>query len=660
MIPVISEGMLALSNFLAMSILAKVSLATALGLAAAWLASGNRAAVRHALLAATFGAILLLPIASGVLPPVQVGVPVGVESRAALPPLVMGGDASPAVATAEAGTRVPPVTALAPELSLSNVLLAAWAIGAVFFLLPVMIGLWQIRSLRRSGLPWRRGQSVVETLALDSGIHRCVEVLLHEALPGPMTCGVVHPVIVLPRDAENWSQEDLNRATIHELEHIRRGDAVTHCLARIVCAAYWFHPLVWIAWRRLVLEAERSCDDAVLGRSEATAYADQLVELAKRLSAPQRSPLLAMANRADLATRVGAVLDARQRRGRAGILALAVACGVAIVLVIAMSPLRLVAAPQAAPVQTVTTPQFDAVSVRPIDRNAEGEKSHEKSGPLRLIAQSQPATVDRTVSAASQPPGATFDVASVRANKSGPQGTNINVRPNGVNLVNVPLRAIIQLAYGIQQPSRLAGVPNWASEERFDITATADAITSRDQLRSMLQALLADRFKLAVHMEKREQPIYALTRARPNDARGPSLRPSTVVCAPPIAGRGDAAVGQGIAAQTTSCGPRPGGPGKMIIVGSPMSQFASVLSIAVGRTVVDQTGLAGNYDIELSYAPEQQRLGPQLADGTAAIPDQNGPSLFTALREQLRLQLKPERENVDVLVVDSVDHPTDN
>ena len=96
------------------------------------------------------------------------------------------------------------------------------------------------------------------------------------------------------------------------------------------------------------------------------------------------------------------------------------------------------------------------------------------------------------------------------------------------------------------------------------------------------------------------------------------------------------------------------------MVGSPMSQLASVLSLAVGRTVVDGTGLAGNYDVGLTYASEQQPLGLQPADGAAAVPDQDGPSLFTALREQLGLQLKPEREKVDVLVVDMVDRPTDN
>jgi TonB family protein len=211
--------------------------------------------------------------------------------------------------------------------------------------MPVGMGLWQVRRLRRSALPWRQGQALVERLAQEAGIGRRVEVLLHGGLPGPMTCGAVRPAIVLPADAEQWEAEDLNRAMVHELEHVRRSDWASHCLARAVCAAYWFHPLAWMAWRQLVLEAERSCDDAVLGQSEATEYADQLVGLARRLSV--KSPFLAMANRADLAARVGAVLDGGQRRGRAGAVAVAAAWAAGAVLVVTMSPLRMVAAPQA-------------------------------------------------------------------------------------------------------------------------------------------------------------------------------------------------------------------------------------------------------------------------------------------------------------------------
>jgi TonB family protein len=163
-----------------------------------------------------------------------------------------------------------------------------------------------------------------------------------------MTCGIVHPAIILSGDAHTWNDDDLNRALVHELEHVRRADWASHCLARVVCALYWFHPLVWIAWRRLVLEAERACDDAVLARSEATAYAEQLVGLAQRLSAASKLPLTAMASRADLAARIGAVLDHRLRRGRAGRLAVALACAAATVLVGVMSPLTMVAAPQTA------------------------------------------------------------------------------------------------------------------------------------------------------------------------------------------------------------------------------------------------------------------------------------------------------------------------
>src|SRR6185295_17641586 len=106
------------------------------------------------------------------------------------------------------------------------------------------------------------------------------------------------------------SDADLTRAIAHELEHIRRADWLTQFVARVVCAAYWFHPLMWIVRRQLVLEAERASDDAVLRYTEASEYADQLVDLARRLSVGHQ-PLLAMANRNDLSARVHAVLDRR-------------------------------------------------------------------------------------------------------------------------------------------------------------------------------------------------------------------------------------------------------------------------------------------------------------------------------------------------------------
>ena len=128
---------------------------------------------------------------------------------------------------------------------------------------------------------WAESSSI--GLSLESGFRRRVEVLLHEELPGPIASGMLHPVVLFPLDAQTWGTEDLNRALVHELEHVRRGDVFTHCLARVICAVYWFHPLVWMAWRQLILEAERSCDDAVIARWEPTIYADQLVGLASAL-----------------------------------------------------------------------------------------------------------------------------------------------------------------------------------------------------------------------------------------------------------------------------------------------------------------------------------------------------------------------------------------
>src|SRR5262249_40443351 len=140
-----------------------------------------------------------------------------------------------------------------PELSPSAVLFAVWIAGTVFFLLRMIFGLQQVRALRQFGLPWRDGQLIVNQLALDAGIHRRVEVLLHESLPMPVTCGFVRPAIVLPPYTQAWEAEELSRAVVHELEHVRRFDWASHCLARIACSVYWFHPLVWVAWRQFEL-----------------------------------------------------------------------------------------------------------------------------------------------------------------------------------------------------------------------------------------------------------------------------------------------------------------------------------------------------------------------------------------------------------------------
>jgi len=351
MTPAIQEFMFAVSNSLAASILAKTTLVLTLGLFAAWLMRRSRASLRHAMLAAVFAVLLLLPIAAALAPPVRIALKPTAQSP------VPAGRRSVAVFRGSAAARdfAAQPAPHPPAIPLSAILLTVWIAGAVLFLLPVAAGLWQVRHLRRSALPWRQGQSAASGLAIEAGVFRRVDVQLHDSLPGPMTCGALRPAILMPLDAETWTAEDLSRALVHELEHVRRCDWLVHCLARTICALYWFHPLVWMAWRRLELEAERSCDDAVLDRSEATAYADQLVGLARRLSATSKPPVLAMASPADLAKRVGSVLDSAQRRGRAGVLRITLAWAAAAMLVLAVSPLKIVAA-QATTTQMQSSP----------------------------------------------------------------------------------------------------------------------------------------------------------------------------------------------------------------------------------------------------------------------------------------------------------------
>ena len=598
MMPVVNGVMLSVSSSLAASIVAKVTVATALALIGARLARQSRAALRHALLAAAFGVMLALPIASIVAPPVRIAAPIVTQDRTVLPGLAGAIDAIPPISPAEAGGPVTPKIPRASMLSPSALLLAGWIIGATLSLLPMMMGLWQVRSLRRLGLPWPHGQSLVERLALEAGIHRRVEVLLHEALPGPMTCGVVLPAIVLSQDAQTWDGEDLTRAMVHELEHVRRGDWVIHCLARAACAVYWFHPLVWIAWRQLALEAERSCDDAVLGRWEATAYADQLVGLARRLSLSKgssarpaaKSPLLAMANRADLATRVGAVLNGRQRRGRAGTVPVALACAAAAVLVITMSPLRMVAAPQSAS-QTAShsspaaaMPEFDAVSVKLIDPNMQGSHSHENNDPGRLTM----------------------------------TGT---------------MHMFIVRAYGITS-GQLGGEPDWFKNHLYSIEAVSSARASLDQMMLMLRGVLAGRFQLKLRQEDRDLPVYALEVA----AGGPKfkeLKPGEVP-------RDEPAPPEIFSRSFTS-----------------MEELMNALNgvnggrLTVDRTVVDRTHLTGQYNIQLRTEIETQTDG----FGSRTL---QFPNLFHDMQSELGLKLVPDRVSMPYFVVEHAAAPTPN
>jgi hypothetical protein len=187
-------------------------------------------------------------------------------------------------------------------------------------------------------------------------------VLLHEEILAPLTYGIWRPAILFPSEAREWNQADLRRAIVHELEHIRRADWAVQLTARAICAFYWFHPLVWVAFTWLSVEAERASDDAVVRSAESTEYAEQLVLLAGRLSRAHSQPALGLANGNALSTRVSALLDGSQRRGRASLMMAASALGVAVLVVVAIAPVRAVALSRK---QTIAPAQESGPRIRP-------------------------------------------------------------------------------------------------------------------------------------------------------------------------------------------------------------------------------------------------------------------------------------------------------
>ncbi len=299
------------------SILVKATLLLSLGLAAAWLARRQRASVRHVVLAATLATLLVFPFLALLAPAVSVEVPIATRTAAAGPPTVAR-KGTPAIGTTFTGPSASPRTTIAIPSS-TTLALGVWVGGALLFMITGGLDVWRVRRIVRTGLPWIELRDRVSALAVESGVRSAVEVLRHEDVVAPFLWGVWRPTVVLPAAASEWTREDLERALVHELEHVRRRDWAVQFGARLICASYWLHPLVWVAWRRLCLEAERACDDAVVQRADGTDYAEQLVSMAERMSSARAQPVLGMANRSDsVAPRgraVGCHAAARPRGG---------------------------------------------------------------------------------------------------------------------------------------------------------------------------------------------------------------------------------------------------------------------------------------------------------------------------------------------------------
>ena len=256
-------------------------------------------------------------------------------------------------------------------------------------------------------------------------------------------------------------------------------------------------------------------------------------------------------------------------------------------------------------------------------------------------------TAFAAASAQSQPAALAFEVVSLRRNTSGSTRSDWDRSPSGrVTYVNVTLQRLIRDAYDVLD-GQIVGGPAWLDAERFDVIAMPPPGVPAEQGNAMMRALLAERFRLVTHSERREQAVYALVRVTP-DSLGPKLR-LRPDCADRPAGVDDSG--------KNPCGGFLFGPGRVTVRGMGIGALASHLSAE--RLVLDRTELSGDVDLDLEWTPDQMPRGDAEVPPGLSRPRPDGPSLFSALQEQLGLRLQPARASVDVLVIDRVERPTE-
>ena len=238
-------------------------------------------------------------------------------------------------------------------------------------------------------------------------------------------------------------------------------------------------------------------------------------------------------------------------------------------------------------------------------------------------------------------------VASVKPNNALDARTLSEYQAGGHFVATaITVRDLLRLAYRVQ-PYQMVGAPGWIMTNRYDIDAKAEGGPAPAQ-QVLLRALLKDRFKLELRNETREMPRFALTMARSDGRPGPQLKKSEFDCAAYFAGPHEAPQ----PGRTPTCAMRAGAgllSGKAI----GMSQLAPALSPIISRFTVDKTGLTGAFDLDMTWTPEQ-------AASPGATSDATGPSIFTALQEQLGLKLVPEKGPVEVAVITHLEPPAGN
>jgi len=238
-----------------------------------------------------------------------------------------------------------------------------------------------------------------------------------------------------------------------------------------------------------------------------------------------------------------------------------------------------------------------------------------------------------------------------KPNKSdAPPGPGWSVVGQTFAAINVPLRTLIRQAYQVQG-FQVVGGPSWITSDRFDIVAKTGPPAPTRGSDLMMQSLLAERFKLAAHKETRELPVYALVMAKSDGKPGSQLHQPAVDCYALLRPDAPTPLPTGF-----FCGGMRPGPGQLSGRMATMKQLILFLSPQVGRIVLDKTGLAGTFDLDLAWTAGP--VGPDASGASASL--DAGTSIYTSLQEQLGLKLESTKGPVDVLVIDYVEHPIED
>jgi bla regulator protein blaR1 len=509
-------------------------------------------------------------------------------------------------------------------------------------LIPAVLGLqWAAGFLFVAASWWRRWRQIRAALFTATPTASPLRLPIGiEAMSSPEfielgVFGVRRPILLLPDGiAGHLTPSELDAILAHELCHIRRRDNLAAAVHMAVEALFWFHPLVWWIGARLMEERERACDEEVLRMgSEPAIYAEGILKICE-LYSTSPLPCAAGVTGGNLKKRIEEIMTnpAKPSLSAGKKLLLAAGGTLAVILPVLVGIAGMQLRAQAPDISWQTEAggktAFATASVRRSEMNP--------SGLPRFF-----------------PPAFPLDSGDAYSSTAGRFAFNF------------PLPAYITFAYKTspvqeQYRSMIAGLPQWVATDTFEIEAQAEGNPTKDQMRLMMQSLLADRFKLAVHFETRVIPVFALTQVQPGKL-GPKLHPheegppcpASFTLPPPFTPISDtdvfpsecgAFLMRGFGDDRTHEGAR----------NITMAQLAASFR-SLSRPTFDQTGLNGRYDFTFDTTFYSAVVAPNRAE-----PDLPAPDFLDALREQLGLTLKSTTGPVQILVIDHVEMPSEN